>query len=75
METPKKTIEASTFKLRCLAFIDEVEATGQSLVITKDGTPLAKLVPVDSDSDKIYGFLQGKGEIPGDIISPAIQDW
>ena len=70
-----KTIAAGTFKARCLAIMDEVQARRETVVITKHGKPVAKLVPADGESDGIYNFLRGKGEITGDIIAPAITDW
>jgi hypothetical protein len=41
------------------------------------GKPVAKLVPADTNTDDIYGFFRGKGEIIGDVISPALseEDW
>ena len=70
-----KTIAAGTFKAQCLAIMDEVQARRETVVITKHGKPVAKLVPADVESDGIYNFLRGKGEITGDIIAPAITDW
>ena len=40
-----KTITASQFKARCLGLMDQVAATGEVLVITKNGQPVAKLHP------------------------------
>lgn len=70
-----KTIAAGTFKAQCLAIMDEVQARRETVVITKHGKPVAKLVPAGVESDGIYNFLRGKGEITGDIIAPAITDW
>ncbi len=42
-----KTISASSFKARCLAILDEVAATGEELVITKRGKPVARVVSVE----------------------------
>ncbi len=70
-----KTIPAGTFKARCLAIMDEVQARREGVLITKHGRPVAKLVPADEGTDEIYNFLRGKGEIKGDIIAPAINDW
>ena len=36
---------AGEFKAKCLGLIDEVNETGQEVVITKRGEPKAKLVP------------------------------
>lgn len=72
-----KKIAAGSFKIHCLAVMDEVQAKRQTVLITKYGKPVAKLVPADSSTDDIYNFLAGKGAITGDVVSPAIsrQDW
>ncbi|HEY4921857.1 MAG TPA: type II toxin-antitoxin system Phd/YefM family antitoxin [Xanthobacteraceae bacterium] len=40
-----RLIKASEFKARCLALMDEVARTGEAIVITKNGKPIAELVP------------------------------
>ena len=69
-----KTITAGSFKARCLAVVDEVQAKRETVVITKRGKLVAKLVPASQDADDIFGFLRGKGAISGDVISPVIED-
>ena len=39
-------MNASDFKAKCLAIIDEVGNTGDRIVISKRGKPVAELVPV-----------------------------
>jgi antitoxin (DNA-binding transcriptional repressor) of toxin-antitoxin stability system len=72
-----KRIEAEVFKANCLAIVDQVQAKRETVVITKSGKAVAKLVPVNTDAHEIYGFLAGKGSIAGDVVSPAISanDW
>jgi prevent-host-death family protein len=72
-----KKMAAGAFKTNCLAVMDEVQAKHETVVITKHGKPVAKLVPVSTDTDEIYNFLGGKGAIIGDVVSPAIspEDW
>ena len=67
-----KTMAAGAFKTNCLAVIDEVQAKHEAVVITKRGKPVAKLMPVNSETDEIYNFMEGKGAITGDVVSPAI---
>jgi prevent-host-death family protein len=68
-----RTMAAGKFKATCLAVMDEVQAKREPVMITKNGKPVAKLVPVESkeDADPIFGFYKGKLEIVGDIMSPA----
>ena len=41
------TIQAGDFKARCLAILDEVAETGDDVIVTKRGKPVARLVPLD----------------------------
>jgi prevent-host-death family protein len=72
-----KKMAAGSFKANCLAVMDEVQAKRETVVITKHGKPVAKLVPLNSETDEIYDFLAGKGSVTGDIVSPAIspKEW
>jgi prevent-host-death family protein len=72
-----KTIAAGSFKVHCLAIMDEVQSKRQAVLITKRGKPVAKLVPVEKEKDDIFGFFKGKGTITGDVVSPALtpEEW
>jgi prevent-host-death family protein len=72
-----KAMAAGEFKVHCLAVMDEVQSKRQAVLITKRGKPVAKLVPVEKESDDIFGFLAGKGKITGDIVSPILspEEW
>jgi len=72
-----KKIAAGSFKVHCLALMDEVQAKRETVVITKRGKPVAKLVPVEEQTDDLFGFLRGKVTIVGDVISPALklEEW
>ena len=72
-----KTMPAGKFKAQCLAVMDEVQKKKQSVVITKRGKPIAKLVPITEERDELFGFMRGKGTITGDVISPALtlEEW
>lgn len=41
-----QTISASQFKARCLALLDDVALTGEEIVVTKHGRPVARVVAV-----------------------------
>ena len=42
-----RSIPASEFKAKCLALLDEVAATKETLVVTKRGKPVARVEPVE----------------------------
>lgn len=77
VDSEMKKIPVKAFRQRCLALLDQVQATREAILITRDGKPVAKLVPIDVMRDEIYDFLAGKGAVTGDVVSPAMrpEDW
>jgi prevent-host-death family protein len=65
-----KTIAAAKFKEQCLALLDTVGPEG--VVITKHGRPVAKLVPIETNSSALIGRLKGKLKIKGNILSTGV---
>jgi prevent-host-death family protein len=64
------TIQASEFKAKCLALMDYVARTGETLTITKNGRPVAELRPHrPSRAKSLIGLHKGQIEITGDIVS------
>ena len=70
-----ETIPAGKFKAQCLALLDEVAQTNESLIITKHGKPVAKLVPFDSEKDDTDAQLRHLATFVGDILSPIDDEW
>ncbi len=72
-----RTMPAGKFKATCLAVLDEVQAKRESVIVTKNGKPVAKLVPLDipAGEDPLDAFLfPGGVEIHGDIMAPIYTD-
>ena len=65
-------IAASHFKAECLALLDRVAETGESLIVTKHGRPVAQLVPLPKQKNR---SLLGSVTFVGDILSPIDEDW
>jgi antitoxin (DNA-binding transcriptional repressor) of toxin-antitoxin stability system len=55
-------------QVKFLAVKDEVRVKHETVLITKHGKPVAKLVPVNAERTEIYNFLAGEGSIAGDIV-------
>jgi prevent-host-death family protein len=72
-----KQMRASAFKARCLKVMNEVQATGEPVVVTKRGKAVVKVIPVKPEDDDIFGFMADRVEIVGDIESPVVplKDW
>lgn len=77
-----QTIAAGEFKAKCLGLIDEVNATGDTVIITKRGKPMARLLPFEAPAQKespeaIFGCLRHMGTVTGDIVSSEFteEEW
>lgn len=73
-----KEIAISEFKAKCLAIVEDVRKTRHPVRITKFGKVVAELVaPAPKPPKDLFGFMRGKMDIVGDIISPATDpdDW
>lgn len=70
-----RTLSAAEFKARCLELMNEVAISGEPIIVTKRGKPVAQLGPVVSKPKTLFGYLQGRVEIVGDIIAPIEVAW
>lgn len=73
MSFKQRHIPAGEFKARCLALLDEVASTGATLVVTKYGKPVAKVVPLGPAED--VPTLRGSVVREGDIVTPIDVRW
>ena len=67
-----KEIAAAAFKKQCLSLLDDVDPDG--IVITRDGKPVAKLIPLGPDSVTRSGSPDDKTKIRGSAL-PTGQEW
>ena len=66
-----KTISATEFKAKCLQLIDIVQSTGEELVISKRGKPVARVIA--EKEAKPWLALRGKGKFTGDPFAPVVE--
>lgn len=69
------SIPAAVFKAECLKLMDEVARTGQPVVITKHGKPVAQLVPVPAEPKSLFGYMKNTVTIKGDIVASSDESW
>jgi len=71
-----KKIAAGEFKSKCLAIMDEIQQTGEPVLVTKRGEPVAKVTAVRQRGEEIFGYMAGKAKIVGDVVhSGPVEDW
>ena len=77
MKDETRTIPAGQFRQQCLKLMDEVNATGARLIVTKHGRPVAAVVPVSGHgSTGIVGWCE-EIRFHDDLSEPAVPvaDW
>lgn len=72
-------IAISEFKAKCLALLDEVSRTGEPIIVTRRGVPIAEVKPPPPAvrPKRRLGGMRGSAQILGDIIAPvsSIEEW
>lgn len=68
-------IPAARFKAQCLDLLDRVRDERRSIVVTKRGKPVARVVPFDDEPESIVGFLRDSVVRYGDVTSPIEEPW
>jgi prevent-host-death family protein len=72
-------IAISKFKATCLAVLERVRKTGQPVLVTRFGEPVAQVIPLIPENGKKrwLGTLKGSARIVGDIVGPISDpdDW
>jgi len=68
-----ETLAFSKFKDTCLSVLERVRRTGEPVLATRFGEPVAEVVPpsVHERPRQWLGSFRERGEILGDIVSPA----
>ena len=66
----KRVVNATEFKAKCSAYLDEVEENGGPITILRRGRPVAVLGPAKKTAWKSpKDMWAGKIEIVGDIVN------
>ncbi len=69
-------IAVSKFKATCLAVLKQVHRSGEPVLVTRFGKPVAEIVPPSPAvrPRRVLGGMRGTGRILGDIVSPVVDE-
>lgn len=65
-----RTMSATEFKAQCLSLMDDVQRTGDEVIITKHGKAVARLVAPENALSSAYGWMNGTVTFVGDATAP-----
>lgn len=72
-------IAISKFKATCLGLLERVSKTGEPILVTKRGKPIAQVIPPPQPQpveESAFGCMRGTSEQLGDIVGPlSAEDW
>jgi len=73
---PVKTrvVSATEFKAKCPALLDAIGHTGETIIVTKRGRPMAKVGPVRKRLPSSEGLWKGKVHIPEEVLTADLSD-
>jgi prevent-host-death family protein len=70
-----KTMLISEFKAHCTSEITEACRTGEAIVVTRRGKPVARVEPIiEKKPLRILGAMKGVMTIHGDIVHAGFAD-
>ncbi len=67
-----EAIAISELETTCLAILERVRKTGEPILVTHRGKPIAQIQPPPLPAPKgegLYGRMKGTAEVIGDIVS------
>ena len=69
----ERAITATQFKAKCLGLLDEVAATGEDLIVTKHGRPVARVVAIVPPASLLRSVTQLVSD--DELIAPLGEAW
>ena len=71
----QRVYKASEFKAKCLKLMDEINETGETIMVTKNGRPVAEVRPAVRKRKSLFGAHKGLIEIHGDLDDAPAMEW
>jgi prevent-host-death family protein len=70
-------VSKSQLKAKMLEYFRRVEETGQELVVTDNGRPVVKVVPIRRTrvAADLFGDVRGRVVYRGDILESTEREW
>lgn len=74
-----RSYSVTAFKAQCLAIVDELSRTGETIVLVRRGKPVARVVGTRLEEEDVppQHRLRGTVEVLGDLVEPVvpIESW
>ena len=70
-------VSKGVLKAKMLEYFRRVERTGEELIVTNNGVPTLKVVPIKKrlTVEDVFGEMRGKVKIDNSIMKPETEEW
>lgn len=68
----QRTITTTQFRRECLSRVDQGAATGEPLLVTKQGQPIVRILPVEAPASLLGSVTQLVDD--DELIAPLLRD-
>ncbi len=71
------TVSKGVLKAKMLEYFRQVEESGEELVVTDNGRPVAKIVPIRVKTSAAEAFADVRGRVVyhEDVVAPTTDEW
>ena len=71
------TVSKSALKAKMLKYFREVEESGEELVVTDNGRPVLKVVPLRHrvPAAEVFSDVRGRVVYHADVLEPETDEW
>lgn len=70
-----KTMKASECKAKFLGVVDDVAENHERVIVTKNGRPVAQIIPFVEKPKTLFGAMKDSITILGDLDEPIDVEW
>ena len=72
-----ETVSKSALKAKMLQYFRQVEESGEELVVTDNGKPVVKIVPIShrTPADEVFSDVRGGVIYHRDVLEPETEEW
>ena len=68
-------IKAGEFKAKCLQLMNLAQSKHETIVITKRGIPIAKLIAYEETPNTLFGFMKNSIRTQENIVESLNERW
>jgi antitoxin (DNA-binding transcriptional repressor) of toxin-antitoxin stability system len=72
---PVIEVEAGVFKDTCPSLLDQVHQGDFEIVVTRHGSPVARVVSESGSAPSAHGFMGGTVLEHDDLVTPDLEAW